>query len=59
MLHHAVRFVPDQALPVGHDWMLLEVDGRRHLVVRESRAETALLDASHALAELVPLGHAG
>lgn len=50
-----VKFVPDEALPEGHDWMLLEVDGRRHLVIRESSARAALLDARRALSELVSL----
>lgn len=65
MRHHEVMYLPDGAMPPAHDWMLLEVDGRQVLALRESAPLTpALLEEAWAGYRLLvsdghlqPVGH--
>lgn len=47
-----VTLVADDYLPKGHDWLAVEVDGRRRLLVRDAVAEVVLDEALDGLALL-------
>jgi len=41
---YGVKFVADDALPEGQDWVLVMVDGDTFFVVKESRVTTEALE---------------
>lgn len=45
---HMVRFISDEEMPQGVDWMLLEVDDEVHCIVRRSRVEPCVLEEAWA-----------
>lgn len=64
-MRHEVMYLPDDAMPPEHDWMLVEVDGRQVLALRETVPLTpALLEEAWAgyrllvgSGDLQPVGH--
>lgn len=41
---HEVQFIEDRQMPDGVDWLMLEVDGDVHCVVRRSKVEPCVLE---------------
>lgn len=41
---HEVVFMDDENMPKDMDWLLIEVDGDVHFVVRKSRVEPCVLE---------------
>jgi hypothetical protein len=57
---HEVHFINDDEMPDGQDWMLLEVGGEVHCLVRRSRVcEQVLEDAWAGYRHLASMGRYG